>query len=115
MTNQLAIAKSFAIKFSMAKIIKMAVNAGMAEFLTQHKLCFQAPTLQRIAAGAMIASDSTDLAEMITGQRKQMATILNCPPTKSNPLDKKRRGTTSIGDFLLPLIIPLGVQADKTP
>lgn len=27
---------------------------------------------------------------------------------------KKRRGTTSIGDLLLPLIIRLGVQADKT-
>ena len=70
-----SVAMPIAMKFSSAQAIKKVGSAGMAKFLKQQKIRFQTPTLERIAAWATIAADPTDLAVMITGQWKQLATI----------------------------------------
>ncbi len=70
-----SIAMPIAMKFSSAQAINKVGTVGMAKFLKQQKIRFQTPTLDRIAAWATLAADPSDLAEMLTGQWKQLATV----------------------------------------
>ena len=70
-----SIAMPIASEYSSAAAIVRAGVAGMAKRLKKRKTRFQTRTLERIAVWALMASEPTSLAEMLTKQWKQLAQV----------------------------------------
>lgn len=70
-----SIAMPIAGEYSSAAAIVRAGVAGMAKRLKKRKTRFQTRTLERIAVWALMASEPTSLAEMLTKQWKQLAQV----------------------------------------